>query len=238
MRKLAIILPLLAGFAAAPAHAQNLGLTGRAEVRGGYDEVRADIRFQNSLLADDFGVGDVMFGAEAGADARISQGVQVGVYGGVDFSQVDGCEENPFVNRVRERDRQDRVCVDAGRNIYAGARVGVPMGNGGLIYGKGGFSEGRFSGSYTVTRVPQNSGQRVGEFFSGRDTVSGYHFGGGFELGISSNFYVKGEYVQHRYKDAFRNLLNRDTTNPNPLSRTDEFDPHRHQILLGFGIRG
>jgi len=232
MRKLGIILPLLAGLAATPAYAQDLGLTGRVEVRAGYDEVRADIRFQNSLYADDFGVGDVMFGAEVGADANISQSLLIGAYGGIDFSKVDGCEENPFFNRVNAR--RDNVCIDAGRNIYAGARVGVRVGDGGLIYGKGGFSRGKFEGSYTVTTAV--AGQRTGQIFSGRDQVDGYHFGGGFELGLGRSAYVKAEYLHHRYKPAFTDLLNTAVTT-NPLVNTDRFDPHRHQLLLGVGFR-
>jgi outer membrane immunogenic protein len=232
MKKLGILLPLLAGFAATPAVAQNVGIAARVEGRVGYDEVRSDIRFQNSVFADDFGISDVNFGLEAGVDAHIFRGILVGGYVGIETSNVDGCVENPF--STRDSNRRDTVCVDAGRNLYAGGRVGIPVGDG-LIYAKGGVSRGRFEGSYAVTAAAP--GQRVGPVFSGSDTVSGYHFGGGFELDVASNFYVKGEYVQHRYDDAFTSLLNTNTTDPNPLRRTDRFDAMRHQLVFGVGFR-
>lgn len=239
MRKLGIFLPLLAGFAATPAFAQDVGVSFRAEARAGYDEVRSDLTVQNSVFSDDFGVGGLTYGAEAGVDARFS-GVVVGGYVGIDISEVDECVENPFFRRSNTR--EDTVCLDAGRNLYAGGRVGIaigegdlPMGKGGLVYAKGGLSRGKFAGSYTATTVAP--GQRTGELFSGRDTVSGYHFGGGFELDVTPNVYFKGEYVQHKYKDSFGSLLNLDMTDPNPLRRTDRFDSMRHQLVIGVGFR-
>ena len=194
MRKLAIFLPLLAGFAAVPAYSQSLGVTGRAEIRGGYDEVRADLTVQNSIFNDDFGVSNFMLGAEAGVDVRFSS-IVVGGYVGIDVSKVDDCVENPFSRR--QAARRDVACIDAGRNLYAGGRVGLaigdgtlPIGQGGLIYAKGGVSRGKFAGSYTATTV--TAGQRTGLLFSGRDTVSGYHFGGGFELDVIAACVIGG----------------------------------------------
>jgi len=233
MRNLGIILPLLAGFAAAPAYAQDLGVSFRAEARAGYDEIRADLRVQNSTFSDDFGVSDVMFGAEVGVDAKVLETLQVGAYGGIDVSQADDCIQNPF--SIRSSSRRDTFCLDAGRNLYAGGRVGIAVLDSGVIYGKGGVSRGKFAGSYNVTTA--GTGQRTGQIFSGRDTVNGYHFGGGFEVSVAKNLYLKGEYVQHRYKNAFTSLLNTDMTNPNPLSRTDRVDPKRHQLVIGMGFR-
>lgn len=232
MRKLGLLLPLLTGFAAAPAYAQDLAVSARGEVRVGYDEVRADLTVQNSIFSDDFGVSDVMFGAEAGVDARITRGLLIGAYAGIDVSEVDDCKANPFSRRSDSR--RDNVCLEAGNNLYAGGRLGFAMNETGLIYVKGGYSRAKFSGSYSVTQA--GAGQRVGEIFSGRDTVGGYHFGGGFELDVSPSVYIKGEYVQHRYKDAFTDLLNT-TTSTNPLSQTDRFDPKRQQLVFGIGFR-
>lgn len=239
MRKLAIFAPLLVGIVATPAVAQDVELTARVEGRVGYDEVRADITVQNSIFTEDFGVSGIMYGAEAGVDARISR-ILIGGYVGFDISKADDCVENPFSRRSSTR--LDTVCLDAGRNLYAGGRIGIavgegdlPIGEGGRLYAKGGLSRGKFSGSYTVARAA--AGQRIGELFNGRDTVSGYHFGGGFELDVTRNVYIKGEYVQHRYKDTFRDLLNLNLTDPNPLRRTDRFDPKRHQLVFGVGFR-
>lgn len=238
MRNLAIFLPLLTSVLAVPAYAQS-GVSFRAEARAGYDEVRADLTVQNSIFSDDFGVSGLMYGVEAGVDARLSR-IVVGGYAGIEMSEADDCVENPFSRRSTTR--RDEVCLDAGRNMYAGGRVGLaigdgdlPIGEGGLIYFKGGVSRARFSGSYVVTAA--QTGQRTGQLFSGRDTVGGYHFGGGFEVDVTRNVYVKGEYVQHRYKDAFTDLLNLDLADPNPLRRTDRFDPKRHQLVFGIGAR-
>lgn len=233
MRKLGLILPLLGSFAAAPAYAQDMGVSFRAEARAGYDEIRANLRVQNSSLSDDLGVSDVMFGAEVGVDAKILDTLQVGAYGGIDLSQADDCTANPF--SIRTATRRDTFCLDAGRNLYAGGRVGIAVLDSGLIYAKGGVSRGRFSGSYNVTTAAL--GQQTGQIFSGRDTVGGYHLGAGFEVGLAKNIYVKGEYVQHKYKNAFTDLLNTNTTDPNPLRNTDRVDPKRHQIVFGIGFK-
>ncbi len=195
MKKFGLFLPLLAGFAAAPAYAQDLGVSFRVEARTGYDEVRADLTVQNSIFSNDFGVSGILFGVEAGADAHVFERIVLGAYGGIEGSRADRCRENPFSTRTS--DRRDTVCLDAGRNLYAGVRAGFSVNDSGLLYVKGGLSRGKFEGSYTVTEAAR--GQRLGEIFSGRDTLSGYHFGGGFELDVTPNFYVKGEYVQHRY---------------------------------------
>ena len=234
MRKSNLFLPLLAGFAiATPAYAQDAGVKVRAELRAGYDEVRADFTVQNSVFSDDFGFGDAMAGVEAGVDLQISSSVLVGAYGGVDVSKVDKCTENPF--SLRTASRRDRLCADAGLNFYAGARAGIPIGDSGVVYVKGGYSRGTFEGSYVATVVA--AGQRTGQVFSGEDTVGGYHIGGGFELNLNSSTYIKAEYVQHNYDDAFTELLNLDLTDPNPLRRTDRFAPKRHQLVFGVGFR-
>jgi opacity protein-like surface antigen len=163
----------------------------------------------------------------------------VGAYVGIDASQADDCKENPFFDRTTTR--RDSICIDAGQNLYAGGRLGLSvgeggvLGQGGVIYAKGGVSKGKFGGSYTVT-VPNATGQRVGEFFNGTDKVNGYHFGGGFEVDFTPNLYLKAEYVQHRYKEAFNDLLNLTTPAPAP-GREDRFDPSRHQLVIGIGFR-
>ena len=238
MRKLAIFVPLLASVAA-PATAQDLGVSFRLEARAGYDEVRADLTVQNSIFSDDFGVNGPMYGAEAGVDLNISS-VLFGAYVGIEQSNADDCVENPFSRRSASR--RDVVCLDAGTNVYAGGRIGIsvdggslPIVNGGRLYAKGGVSRGKFEGSYNVTTAA--AGQRTGLLFSGSDKVNGYHFGGGLELDVTRNVYFKGEYVQHRYKSAFKDLLNLDLLDPNPLRRTDEVDPRRHQFIVGVGFR-
>lgn len=229
MRKLGLFLPLLVGFAAVPAQAQGLGVTGRAELRLGYDEPRGELTVQNRAFTNDFGVSGALIGVEAGVDARITEGILVGAYAGLEYSRADECVRRPFFDITSTRN--DTVCLDAGRNITAGGRLGVPMGDGGLIYGKGGYSKGKFEGSYAFTSVA--SATPVVRF-TDNDSVAGYHLGAGFELNFGRNFYGKGEYVHTRYENAFTDAARAaQGTAANP----DEFDLIRHQLVLGFGMR-
>jgi outer membrane immunogenic protein len=231
MRKLGIIVPLLAGFAAVPAYAQDLGVTARAEVRLGYDEARAGIRAGNENFNGDFGVKGVGYGVEAGVDARITESILVGAYAGADFSKADDCVDRPF--EVFASTRRDIVCLDAGTNLTVGLRAGLPMADGGLIYAKGGYSRGKFQGSYSsAPATPANA--PIVERFSDSDTVGGYHVGGGFELSFGGGFYGKAEYVHTRYKDAFKEAIAATGTGSTSIN---ELDPDRHQLMAGFGIR-
>lgn len=214
MRKALLMLPLMMGVAASPAAAQGMGLgiSARGEIRVGYDEVRPEIQILNDRFTDHFGVGDLAYGAELGVDAHVLEGLVVGLYGGIDLSEVDGCEDDIIADG-------DEGCVDAGNNLYGGVRAGIPTGDGGLIYGKLGLSRGKFAGRYTNA-----AGTTLIE---GSDTVGGWHVGAGFELALTENVYAKAEYVHHRYKHAFAD----------DLSATDQFDPSRHTIMGGIGFR-
>ena len=79
----------------------------------------------------------IAYGIEAGFDVRVLQGLLAGVYAGVEGSTVDDCDE-------LDEDVGDEVCIKAGRNFTAGGRLGIPTGDGGLIYAKVGYSRGRF----------------------------------------------------------------------------------------------
>jgi outer membrane immunogenic protein len=208
MNRVWVLLPLVAACTAAPAFAQ---VTGRAEVRVGYDEVRAEVTVFDEAFTERFGESDFIVGAEVGVDARVTDNILVGAYAGIDFSQVDGCDSDLIFEG-------DSACIDAGRGFTAGLRAGTPVGDSGLIYVKGGYSRAKLKGSY-------HDGDD--ELFSDSDTTSGYHIGAGVELNVTSNVYVKGEYVHHRYKNIFEDSI------PEP----DGVDPTRHQLLFGVGVR-
>lgn len=78
--------------------------------------------------------------------------------------------------------------VSAGRDLYAGARVGVVVGQSTLLYGKGGYTNARVS------------------FLGTGINYDGYRIGGGIEHDFG-RFYGKVEYRYSRYEDAD---LNRD----------------------------
>lgn len=216
MRKAIKFLPVILAVAATPAYAQ--AISGRAELRVGYDQPRAEVTIDD-FESEIFGIGDLAFGAEVGVDATIGSGLLVGVYAGADFSNVDGCENNLFFSEDEVVD-QDEACIDAGRSLYAGLRAGLTVADSGLFYVKGGYSNARLQASY----VDPSAG---GVSFEDSDTLSGYHLGAGFEVGLSRNIYVKGEYLHHWYKNAFGGTLD----------DTESVDFRRHQLMAGIGIR-
>lgn len=218
MKKIWTILPVVAAFSAAPAFAQDAGFSARAEVRAGYDELRAKLEIDDSASTDKTGESGLGIGAEVGVDFRVASTVLVGAYAGLDLSEVDDC---------RDVFGGDEACIDAGRNITVGLRAGLPLGEGNLIYVKGGYSHAKIRASYTEDVEDPDS-----ETFSETDTVSGYHLGAGVELGLGQlglgdGLYLKGEYVHTRYRDAF----------DSDLADGESFKPTRHQLLVGVGIR-
>jgi opacity protein-like surface antigen len=210
MKKILAVLPLMAGVAVTPAHAQLAGATGRVELRVGLDEVRPRITVFDEAETEDFEADDYFYGLEAGVDGHFGNAT-IGGYVGAEKSEAKACEIDVI-------DTGDEGCIDADTNYYAGIRGGVQTGDLGLIYIKGGYSRGKFRGSYT-----DDFGD---EIFSDKGSADGWHVGAGFELSVGRNAYLKGEYVHSWYNDVF-----------NDLEDPDEVQIRRHQLLAGVGIR-
>ncbi len=209
--KIAYILPLLASTVAAPAYAQDFGTGARVELRAGYDEARFHVELGGGIDEEHKSEKDIVFGVEAGFDLRAFENIVLGVYGGLEWSNIDNCGE-VF------QDFGDQLCVKVGRNMTLGGRVGMATGDGGLIYVKGGYSRGRFKASYD---------DGAGLFVEESDTVGGWHVGAGFELGITHNIYAKAEYIHTRYHTMFEDQLTED----------ERLEPTRHQLMGGIGFR-
>lgn len=105
----------------------------------------------------------------------------------------------------------DQLKVDAGRDIYAGLRVGAVLGESTLLYAKGGYTNARVNYDYSVGSTT----------VSDHDNLDGWRLGAGIEQNLSSNLYVKAEY---RY------------SNYNKLDGYD-IDIDRHQVVAGIGMR-
>lgn len=69
-----------------------------------------------------------------------------------------------------------------GRGLYAGVRLGVPMGRRVLLYAKGGYANGRFSGPVNYTG-------------------DGWRIGGGGEVATTGKLFLRAEF---RYSDYGR----------------------------------
>jgi outer membrane immunogenic protein len=213
MRKAILLLPLLTTVSATPAFAQVV--SGRAEVRVGYDEPRARVRMGTTIAQEDFGFGGLAVGTEVGADFNIGNAIVVGPYVGVDWTGANGCTRERFFEG-------DEFCLKAKRNLYGGLRAGLVVSEIGLLYVKGGLSRG-------TLRATFDDGDPDADLdFVESDTVSGYHFGAGIEVNVSQNAYIKGEYIHTKYKNAFEDVL----------GGVDQvFHATRNQLMAGIGFR-
>lgn len=187
--------------AAAPAYAQETPSVGglRVEARIGID------RPVITIPGDSAGKTGLSYGAEIGYDANLN-GFTIGAYAGIDGSTAKECTE-VFGG--------DEACLKAGRNFTAGARLGHAMARG-LVYVKGGYSNGRATVAYRDFVVPAND-------FSASEDLDGFHIGLGYEHNFSGKVYGKLEYVYTNYN----------TDNSVGLN----VDLQRHQGLVGVGMR-
>jgi outer membrane immunogenic protein len=199
---------------AAPAAAQDAGPVtsgARVEARVGWDHAIFKQTFGDDqiLVTGKDKKSGVTYGVEAGYDFVTGGPVLIGAYAGLEDSSVKQCDAGPF----------GRDCLKAGRNITLGARVGYVM-NRGVLYLKGGYSNGRLKFNGQDPAFPQND-------FRLRKNFGGFHLGAGGEVMINRNVYGKLEYVYTNYSnDKFDDGL-----------AFGSFDPQRHQIVAGVGFR-
>lgn len=198
---------------ATPALAQDTGSTGfRAEVRAGYDNAQLNVDYDDGTDSFDEsdGTSGIAYGGEIGFDFDLG-GVVVGPYAGIDFANTDYCSE---------LFGEDELCIEAGRNITAGLRLGAQVSPNALIYAKGGYSNGRVTLAY-------EDFEGILDNFEESDSLDGFHIGAGAEVGFSGSTYGKLEYVYTNYSSA--NYQDTDFSAGADLSR--------HQVLVGFGVR-
>ena len=177
MRKMIMTAALLASAAAAtPAMAQDAApFTGpRAEVIVGWDHVSDDTLNNSSRDG-------VTYGGAIGYDFQ-SGGTVFGVEGEVTGATTRDTAENVLV-------AGDSLRVKAGRDLYAGARVGFVVGDRALVYAKGGYTNARFDARYTsgATTVRDH------------DTADGWRLGAGTEVKLTNKVYGKAEYRFSKY---------------------------------------
>lgn len=146
----------------APAFAQDSTFVGpRAEAIVGYDAVKTN---SNGLGTPD----GFMYGAALGYDFNLGS-----VIAGVDAEITDSTVKRSFAGGS----------IKADRDLYIGARVGMPIGDTALAYVKAGYTNARFS----ALGVGENG--------------DGVRVGAGLEYKLAANLYVKGEYRYSNYQD-------------------------------------
>ncbi|EZP52641.1 MULTISPECIES: outer membrane protein [Sphingomonas] len=184
----------------------------RIEARVGWDRptIRAGVSDGVDSINRTAGKDGVVYGGEIGYDYALSN-VLVGGYFGYEGSSAKECGELYG---------QDQLCLRAGRNFTAGARLGVPVSGSFALYAKGGYSNGRAKLDYrddTLVRADVDEGRNF----------NGFHVGGGVEGTLSGRVYGRLEYVYTGYgeKSAVSDGLRA------------SIEPRRHQVVYGMGIR-
>ena len=158
----------VSAFAATPAFAQDARPSfsgGHIEAIGGYDSVHGggDSR------------GGVLYGIGAGYDLR-SRNTVFGIEGEFADSSTGECAGG--------------VCVEAGRDLYIGGRLGVVVGSGNvLLYAKAGYANGR---------VVATAGN-----VSSATNLDGIRAGAGLEVGLPHTpLSLRAEYRYTNYQDG------------------------------------
>lgn len=205
-----LIASALALTVSAPALAQ--GFDGpRIELRGGYDHGNVSVTYsdEDGETRESGGMDGISYGGEIGYDLDTG-GTIIGAYAGLDFADTQVCDE-VF--------GQDQACVGMGRNFTFGVRVGMPVGTWGMLYAKGGYSNGRVKASYEdFENILPNE--------NAANNLDGFHVGGGIEANLASRVYGKVEYVYTDYGSLSAGTPGSDST-----------DLSRHQVLAGAGLR-
>ncbi|SFS05021.1 porin family protein [Sphingomonas jatrophae] len=190
-----LFLAALAGtsmLAATPAFAQDRApFTGpRVEVVAGGDRVQGGGDHDDGIL---YGVG-------AGYDFALSNTIRAGI----EIEATDSTQKECVSGAIRAG---DRLCAKAGRDLYAGARIGALVGPKTMVYAKAGYSNARFSASYDANAATGS--------YKDSGNVDGVRLGLGLEHMLGEKAYVKGEYRYTNY----------------------EAGGERHQLLAGVGLR-
>jgi outer membrane immunogenic protein len=199
MRKKIFAAALFATMAfAAPAFAQDADSTftgPRAEAVVGWDHV-------TDGTANGGSRDGVVYGGQVGYDFQAGSAV-LGVEG-----EITGATTKAEDTGVLAAG--DSLRVKAGRDLYAGARVGFTVGDKALIYAKGGYTNARFDTRYVAG----------GTTTTAHDNLDGWRLGAGAEIKLNDKVYLKGEYRYSDYDDNGTGI-----------------DAKRHQVVGGVGVR-
>jgi outer membrane immunogenic protein len=121
------------------------------------------------------------YGASAGYDLQFGKAV-LGLEGEAMGSTTDECATGVLT-------MGDQLCVKAGRDLYAGGRLGVVAARNVLVYAKVGYTNARERAVYTLNGTKTNTG----------DNLDGVRFGGGVEVNFGK-FLGKVEYRYSNYE--------------------------------------
>lgn len=174
--KVIIIPNAIAAAAATPGYAQETSNFDDFKIGAvvGYDKVRLEID------GDSGSKDGVLYGFTAGYDHNLG-GVVVGVEGDISDSSTKESVRDVF-------DEGDSVSLRTSRDLYVGARVGLPVARNVLVYAKAGYTNARFKLKYNDTVTVYSAG----------DNLEGYRLGAGVEFSNDGGAFARLEY---RYSD-------------------------------------
>lgn len=222
MKKICVILAAGTALVAAPAFAQDAspaqnfdGL--RVEGLVGYDHNRSgsteDIDTSRDLKQS---IDGVVYGIGLGYDVAAGTNLTVGAEAEITDSSAKWDNNNGVPNTF------NLGRVEAGRDIYVGARVGYAVSPSTLVYAKGGYTNARYNlqGTDGTTNLRQ------------RLDTDGWRVGAGAEQKLGENTFVKLEYRYSKLSEGEFDF-NGDT----PDSSRFNIDTDRHQVMAGVGVR-
>jgi len=216
MRKIIPALLVAAPFIATPAFAQDgtIPFNGpRVEALIGYDHLGAGSDVDNDNGRDDQKIDGVTYGVGIGYDVNFGSFVA-----GVEGEITDSSAKSNY-GPYSETFGFGRV--NAGRDLYVGARAGILATPATLVYVKGGYTN-------------QKLGIRAGNLDEETDAsfkLDGWRIGGGVEHQFTSNVYGKLEYRYSNYTDAHIDYVD------GAQSARFGIDTDRHQVVAGVGYR-
>lgn len=183
----------------------------------GYDHNRSGSTKDIDTNADlKQSIDGVVYGGTIGYDIATGSNVVIGAEAELTDSTAKWDNNNGVPNAF------NLGRVEAGRDIYVGARVGYAMSPETMLYVKGGYTNARFN--LEGTDGTTNLSQRL-------DT-DGYRLGAGVEQKFGSNAFGRLEY---RYSNYSKGEFDFEGETPD-TSRFD-IDTDRHQVVATVGLR-
>lgn len=220
MHKIWIVLAAGSAIAATPAFAQDATAPAFSgpyvQATIGYDKSKSGSEADIDNLRDrKQSIDGLVYGGGLGYDFAAGDRLRVGAEAEITDSTAkwSGSADNTAFNLGR---------VKAGRDLYAGARVGYVASPSTMLYVKGGYTNARYNviGTDGTTRLKQNL-----------DT-DGYRLGGGVEYALNPSTFARIEYRYSNYKEG-----EVDFRGDTPDSSRFDIDTDRHQVVGSVGVR-
>ena len=220
MKKISTLLVAgsLAAFSA-PAMAQDSSSNFdgfRLQGVAGYDALKAGSSVDDDVNEDnDQSIDGAVYGIQAGYDFDLG-----GAVVGLEAELTDSSAETEFTNGDFEGFGFGQV--DAGRDLFLGARVGAKVAPDLLLYAKGGYTNAKLN-------ILSNDGTT--EYNEDFD-LDGWRAGAGIEYAINPRTFMNVEYRYSNYSEG-------EVDFDGDLPDSDRFDVDldRHQIMAGVGVR-